>query len=70
MIIKDNRRAMYEFFGDLKVGDVFCEEEGDNYFMKIEEYDDYNAIDLGRALVVRFNNDEGVIKVNATLTIE
>ena len=57
-------------FGSLKVKDFFEVPCPKDPFMKVEAYDDVNAVSLVTGRLYYFPNDEEVIMLNGTLTLE
>lgn len=74
MVINDERKGKYNYFGKLSLGDVFTFEC--KYFMKTEkvEFGDdddyfYNAVDIKDGVLVRFEEDDTVIPLVVQLRI-
>ena len=69
-------KTQCKVFGDLSIAEVFMNPERDTTFIAIEDCrSDYsgafcNAIDLETGCIVCFDDDEEVVPVSATLTIE
>jgi hypothetical protein len=70
----DDRIPNMTPFKEIKRGEVFLIEDGEEPYMKIHEIknekDEYcNAVNLANGLLDFFTNDEGIIKCNAFLKI-
>ncbi len=69
MKIENKAYDAHKTFEDLKVGDVFIW-EGDVFMKTNGETGDTNAIDLASGELNGMFNDDEVLVVNATLTVE
>ena len=75
MNISDHRENPTVAFRSIKNGEVFFSPEADRFYIRIDtirSFDDeerYDAVDLSDGCPVCFDENEGVEKVNANMTI-
>lgn len=74
MTISDYRTNPTIRFGAIKVGEVFFSPETERFYMRIhtvysDDEERYDAVDLSDGYLVCFDEDEGVEKVKANITI-
>lgn len=75
-IVKKREHIGAPTFGDLEVGDVFLSpaaEEPEEPYIKTDEdacFNDGRAVNLTSGFSEGFDNNDAIVKVEATLTIE